>query len=318
MPPATASIYDQISSSVGLPAGSFETLELTICDVNLTAKRPTRPHYPVILFSPGLGNSRLIYSAIAQSLASQGFVVITIDHPYDAAVVEFPNGSFVLAANISTDDQITTALEVRRKDVSFLIDQLHNFNITQHLFAGLHGSVDLKNVQIFGHSLGGATAAAAMLEDERIQGGINLDGSFFGGVLEQGLNRPFMIFAHQGKNESTDQSWAKVWPLLNSSKVEVAIDGAQHGSYADFPILLKALAFKGKVQAALEEEVGTVDGDRMLEILTTYIKGFFELGVGGSPYAGLQRPTKEFPEVEVVHSKLVNLHGRLSSHGHRR
>ena len=305
MPPSTASFFDQMYSTVGLPDGSFKDLELTICDVNITAKRPKLPPYPIILFSPGLGNSRLIYSAIAQSLSSQGFVVITIDHPYDAAVAEFPDGSLVLAANITTDIQITAALEVRRKDVSFLVDQLHNTTVTQSLFAGLHGSLDLKKIQVYGHSLGGAAAAAAILHDGRIRGGINLDGSFFGSVLDKGLDRPFMIFAHQGKNESTDQSWAKVWPLLSSSKVEVTVRGTQHGSYTDFPFLLKVLGLGGQLLAQLEEEVGTIDGGRMLHILTTYTKAFFAFVGGRPPFAGLQRPTKDFPEVEVVHSRFI-------------
>ncbi|KAJ9608755.1 hypothetical protein H2200_006526 [Cladophialophora chaetospira] len=308
MPPSTAAIYDKMYSSIGLPPGSFESIKLPVCDVNITAKRPNHPQYPVLLFSPGLGNSRLLYGAMAQSLASQGYVVITIDHPYDAAVVEFPDGSLTLAANISTVDQITRAVEVHRKDASFLLDQLHNTTVTHQLFAGLRGSLDLGNIKMLGHSLGGATAAAVVLQDDRVHAGINLDGTFFGPVLQKGLDLPFMIFAHQGKNESNDPSWAKVWPLLNSSKVQVAIDGTQHGSYVDFPILLKTLGLKSARLAELEGLIGTVEGERMLDILTTYIKAFFDF-VGGKPaYAGLQGPTKDFPEVDVIHSSLVK-HG---------
>lgn len=55
---------------------------------------------------------------MAQSLASEGYVVVTIDHPYDADVVEFPDGSYVLAANISSDDDaaLDSLLEVRNPD----------------------------------------------------------------------------------------------------------------------------------------------------------------------------------------------------------
>ena len=115
-----------------------------------------------------------------------------------------------------------------------------------------------------------------------------------------------MSFAHQDKNDSTDQSWDDVWPLLKSSKVEVAVNGTQHGSYADFPILLDVLGLRSQLPAELEEEVGTIAGDRVLYILTTYTKAFFDFVRGRPPYTGLQRPNKDFPEVEVVHSKLMN------------
>ena len=41
----------------------------------------------------------------------------------------------------------------------------------------------MSSVAMFGHSLGGATAAAAMLEDQRITAGVNLDGSLVGPVV---------------------------------------------------------------------------------------------------------------------------------------
>lgn len=59
---------------------------------------------------------------MAQALASKGYIVISVDHPFDADIVEFPEGSTVLAANITTDAQIEAALEVRSSDVSFVID----------------------------------------------------------------------------------------------------------------------------------------------------------------------------------------------------
>lgn len=54
-----------------------------------------------------------MYSTSAGDLASQGYVVITVDHPYDAAIVEFPDGSVVRGANFSTLAAIQKTLEVR-------------------------------------------------------------------------------------------------------------------------------------------------------------------------------------------------------------
>ena len=46
---------------------------------------------------------------------------------------------------------------------------------------------------MFGHSLGGATAAAAMLADPRIRAGVDMDGTILGKVAKQGVARPFLV-----------------------------------------------------------------------------------------------------------------------------
>lgn len=97
MPPATAASYGPLSQSAGLPATLFESFQLDFCKPSKGCRVATRnekiPRFPLILFSPGLGESRLLYSATAKSIAAQGYIVATIDHPYDADVVEFPDGS---------------------------------------------------------------------------------------------------------------------------------------------------------------------------------------------------------------------------------
>lgn len=42
---------------------------------------------PILLFSPGYSIPRLYYSYLASSIASEGFIVITIDHPGDANII---------------------------------------------------------------------------------------------------------------------------------------------------------------------------------------------------------------------------------------
>ncbi|MER7343669.1 hypothetical protein ABT403_38400, partial [Streptomyces sp. NPDC000075] len=42
---------------------------------------------PVVLFSPGSGGVRTQNTAWAEELASHGYVVAALDHPYDSAAV---------------------------------------------------------------------------------------------------------------------------------------------------------------------------------------------------------------------------------------
>ena len=100
MPPATAASYGPLAESAGLPGALFSTFQLEFCkptkqNGSCRASKKKGPRFPLVFFSPGLGESRLLYSVTAKSIAAQGYVVVTIDHPYDAEVVEFPDGSVV-------------------------------------------------------------------------------------------------------------------------------------------------------------------------------------------------------------------------------
>lgn len=68
--------------------------------------------------------SRQLYSAMAQRVASSGYLVISIDHPSDASIVEYPDGTLVYADNITTTAQTDLDVATRAQDVSFLLDQL--------------------------------------------------------------------------------------------------------------------------------------------------------------------------------------------------
>jgi hypothetical protein len=105
MPPATARLYGQQASAMGLSNDTFAGLGMEFCEVERVhgCIAGRRPQYPLAIFSPGAGNSRLLYSGGARFLASQGFVVVTVDHPYDASIVEFPDGGVILSANISEE-----------------------------------------------------------------------------------------------------------------------------------------------------------------------------------------------------------------------
>lgn len=117
MPPATAELYGMQASSMGLSNETYASFSMEYCKVapiRGCSAKSQKSQYPLAVFSSGAGNSRLIYSATAKSLASYGYVVVLVDHTYDAAIVEFPNGDIVLAADIpETDPSLEEATKVR-------------------------------------------------------------------------------------------------------------------------------------------------------------------------------------------------------------
>ncbi|KAH7094672.1 hypothetical protein FB567DRAFT_510806 [Paraphoma chrysanthemicola] len=219
----------------------------------------------------------MLYNSMLQSIAAAGFLVVSIDHPYDADIVEFPDGTTITGLDLNTDADIELTLTTRADDVAFLFKQSTNTSIISKLFAEYGQAGCGRKTAFIGHSLGGATAAAAILQVPSVRGGLNLDGSMFGPVLETGLDRPFMLIGHENKTQATDPSWKTIWPKLTGWKREVEVEGAAHYSFSDLPLLTAVLGLQESLPAEVGEVLGTVKGHRMMNLTVTYVTGFLDM-----------------------------------------
>ncbi|GFF97655.1 platelet-activating factor acetylhydrolase [Aspergillus udagawae] len=300
MDPISATFEDEQYAQAGIPAGAFGSLTLQTCmpcPSSDSSRRVKGPKFPLILFSPGLGNSRLLHSAMAQQLSSTGYIVVTIDHPYDAGIVTFPNNATILAANITTNAEIIADLNIRVRDVSFVLDQLHIPSVISRLIPRRICGLDTSKVGIYGHSLGGATAAEAMLSDPRLLGGVNLDGTFFGSVIDRGLDKPFMLMAHEGKNLTTDVSWGALWPKLKGFRRRFMLGGSTHGTFTDLAVAADLIGLRKEFPAQTAAFLGSIDGGRAHQAIATYTSRFFDFVLKGKKRELLDRSSMEFPEV---------------------
>lgn len=145
-----------------------------------------KARYPIVLFSPGGGLKALTYHALLEDLASHGWVVAALDPPYNPRAMRFPDGRVLgnLQPNERGWPQPRNAQENERfykeriyhwaRDISFVIDQLATLDKGKGQFAQ---RLDLKRgVGVFGHSRGGQAAATVRILDNRVRGGINIDG----------------------------------------------------------------------------------------------------------------------------------------------
>ncbi|KFZ10018.1 hypothetical protein V502_08370 [Pseudogymnoascus sp. VKM F-4520 (FW-2644)] len=298
LPPKTAEVESVVFGAYGLPNGTLQSLELQVCPGPLRSQLQEAEQRPVVIFSPAQNTPRHLYGLIAQAVASHGYIVVSIDHPYDADVVEFPDGSTVLAIDF-TDEQIPVDVDTRAGDVSFVLNQLSCPGSIKDLLPGSKG-LKTNKVAMFGHSLGGAASAQAMLRDKRIVGGINLDGSFFSTVIQKGLDRPFLIFGHENKTQATDDSWAETWSHLRSWKLELGLAKSQHYTFSDLPALLNLLHAPKEILEAAAGRVGTLDGLRALDIVQTYVVAFLDLVLRQKNPKILHQAVAEFPEVSII------------------
>lgn len=135
--------------------------------------------YPVLVFSHGWGLQSALYSAELEDLASHGYVVAAVDHPYDATVTLFADGRVAKFARDNFDaaakksrgyiDYAYERVEVMATDMRFVIDELSRYDRTPSLRAPFAGHLDLSRIGVFGHSIGGMAAARACQIDSRIR-----------------------------------------------------------------------------------------------------------------------------------------------------
>jgi predicted dienelactone hydrolase len=81
---------------------------------------------PLIAASPGFTNSRSSLTALAEDLASHGYVVAGVDHTYESYATAFPDGRVTtsLAREASRRDRWEKVVAGRAADISFVLDEL--------------------------------------------------------------------------------------------------------------------------------------------------------------------------------------------------
>jgi predicted dienelactone hydrolase len=290
------------------PPGSPVILPVT----HAYADAPVEPgSYPVVLYSPGFGLERTASTALVEELASRGYIVVTIDHTHDAQLVEFPGGRIATHAippPTGPDDNgeqvINTARETRVADTRFTLDRLAAINRGHHpdeerrrLPRGLKGALDLARVGMFGHSLGGATAAETMYEDPRVGAGINMDGTLSGAVVGGGLDRPLALMSSDGHGRADDETWLAIWPHLRGPRYDLQLAGSGHMSFTDLQVLLPQAGIPAE---DLVPDYGTIDGARSITVQRAYVLAFFDRYLRNRNGSLLAGPSRRYPEMRFT------------------
>ncbi|MFF4508064.1 alpha/beta hydrolase family protein [Streptomyces sp. NPDC001401] len=261
--------------------------------------------FPVVCYSPGVGDPRSLGTTLCDDLASRGHVVVTVDHTYDASAVQFPGGrveSSVLPAEFAKaypDQQRITALlqktmAVRVADTRFLLDAL-----PRALPQDLRGILDFGRIGMFGQSAGGFTALQTMHDDPRIAAAANLDGVLayvqddstpgdLSTVAADGLDRPFLLIGKDGNDLGTVPSWEALWRHSRGWHRGLSLRGAQHATYTDAEVIVPQIARRlGLPRKTVVENIGTIAPRRAITAQRAYVAAFFDRWLRGRDDDGL-------------------------------
>lgn len=320
MSPSFAKLEDGLLVPRGWVPGVLEAARLQSCcdrdkddEAIAEMQRSYDANFPLLIYSPGGNTSRLQQSALAQAVASRGYTVVSVDHPYEVDFVEFPDGTVITGGRISFDledkAECAWALDVRAADISFLLDHM---DIPKY-------SPDrprAPRVGVFGHSFGGAAAARTMATDLRVAGGMNLDGMQFGRVVEDGFGsgtvlQAFVLWGAVGHNSSDtgpyDPTWGQFWKNMHTPPhdsvwtKEVSLTPAVHNSFTDYSLLVDEAGVRDRLsEHAQERMAGPLEGRRTMEILAAYVGDFFGFVLKGEDEGLYKGPSGQFPEVSIL------------------
>lgn len=234
----------------------LEVASRVLTHAHLDEKPLTGRQFPLVLFSHGWQGTRTEYTSIAEDLASHGFAVFGIDHPYMGRIA-LPNGQVTEA----TEDHFQNPADIRKyygQDVKFVIDQITRLNIADPdgLFIG---KLKVSQIGVIGHSSGFVAAGTACIIDRRILACANVDAPGFSAKDLNGLRQPLLWV----RLEKAGPVPAEFLKNRSEPVYELQLNDANHGSVEDWDYL-ESESYQQRKTA----------GER-LQILRKYLNAFF-------------------------------------------
>ncbi|WP_296620103.1 alpha/beta fold hydrolase [Marivirga sp.] len=200
--------------------------------------------YPLLLFATGGNMSRHFYTTMMEELASQGYIVAAISHPY-SSMDFFPAGGFLMSSqywNAPDDASVEDKEELDEElsnylaaDAKFVLDQfsLLNQNDPTGRFTG---KINLEKIGILGHSRGGKTVSRISSTDDRIKAAVIYDNIGPHPERASGLKQPMMTMRRPW-GEAGEESLHGYLAKTGSYSYEVVLDSASHFTFSDMPIV---------------------------------------------------------------------------------
>ncbi|MFF8772942.1 alpha/beta hydrolase family protein [Kitasatospora sp. NPDC015120] len=220
--------------------------------------------FPVVLFSPGLGGVRTQNTAWAEELASHGYVVAALDHPYDSAAVVLADGRTITTEVASTGDddeddrRAAETARIRAADLGFVLTRLERLDRGEGDGA-LTGRLDTGRAAVTGHSLGGAAALRAARQDARFAAVIDLDG-YPRDPERLPIHQPALALT-QALGPGTDERYlprlTEVLDLGTATNYRLTVPGAAHLTFMDGPLYLPPVP-------SLVGSLGRTEGPRIV------------------------------------------------------
>jgi dienelactone hydrolase len=275
--------------------------------------------FVVLLFNHRWGGLRTQDTFLTEDLASHGYVVVAIDHPYNAGQVEMPDGRVIKDAfgYSPIDVAQRTSRQIRDiwnkeltkwvADEVFVLNTLQNDNLDKK--SPWYGGLDTDRAGAFGHSFGGAASVQLCSVDSRVRSALNLDGWTFGDIHHRASNQQIM-FLYGTKHGLRPQDLSSKDPAVRTeAELDVSdakqIDASlkQYGGYRLYVDTASHMDFTDHSLVSPWRnwtEPGHISPARIQTIVRAYVLAFFDETLrGGKPGLLQSGNSSPFHEVQI-------------------
>lgn len=232
---------------------------------------------PVVLLAPGSGSFVSDYTALAQELASHGYLVAVVASPgvnfmrRGAGLVSGPWEDWQPRGETKRDradleaqaESLVKRDRVVAADLALVLDDLATLNETAS--SVLHQRIDMKRVAAMGHGSGGCAAACAAA-DQRISALAVFDAFLPPTHYGNNLRPPLLLVRPIGTDHRPALKVLMLAPFTTGrcAGLDVAIDDARHESFSDQPFQLP------------ERFAGTTPASRVAELHFACVRAFLD------------------------------------------
>lgn len=285
--------------------GKASSHSYTNAEINLN-----EASYPVLIFNPGFyfGLPDL-YLSMMEELASWGYIVCSVNHPYEQPYMHFPDGEEAYLKKKRAQWaylQLVVAdmFQWKARDSEEKIEEvtryyhkmLHRFNKIVSLWTAdsrfvidyfeksqnkqenieVIDRMNLQQLGVFGQSIGGAVSGEICVQDKRVKAGVNFDCFQFGGAIDQPINQPFMLM-QSDYNESWNLGNTVNFKLTNGDFAFLSFPRSSHFVFSDAAIL------PYETEEIRKSMIGDINGEKVLKSINQYLLDFFNHYLKGEP-----------------------------------
>ncbi|HEX3052141.1 MAG TPA: hypothetical protein VHP83_15890 [Aggregatilineaceae bacterium] len=250
--------------------------------------------YPVVVFDPGFSPAPRQYSVIIEELASHGYVVFAVSHPYVTTVTVFPDGRVIEPINSNRLSTLWAPRDIYDgefedvwvPDTTFVLDQIEALNDSDPRFAG---RLETSRIGMVGHSQGARTVSEVCLRDARCVAAVNLDGNRSAAV-EFKLTKPYMLLLADNGVAAFANTYQFGLEAMASDFYVLMIPQTNHMSFEDS-------VFWVPVVSGTTDAAGVESAQIVLLDYREYIRAFCDQYVRDLTDPLLEGPSDSHPEV---------------------
>ena len=280
----------------GMETHSFEGLPVSMASDS----------YPAIVFSPSLGGIAEQNTLLMEHLASNGYVVFGVTHPYFGLFTTYADGSGVpphektmqamtqqgavdLDAFDARAERASSELEaaairleyfdqgamlgelmtIWERDLDLLLDAITAPAGEARMSSVIAGRVDTTRLGLLGMSYGGGAVTQVCKADSRCRAALNLDGGLWGSRMREPLKVPYLVLASPSNAAFFEHDRL----ISEAPYYALTVEGATHTNFTDASAFVPLFQWLGVT--------GTIDGRRAIDIMNVVAARFFDAYVRG-------------------------------------